>query len=150
MVKSQIFTYYEIRCCKNIFSPVRKHHFKNWLNYRVYQKYVYSQIDLSFTGLNQSVYYLSKEGKRPSTSLKIGGVNFGSGTKVDGISIVDRSKSVQLRDLRSGAVFVFRKYWYVLRSSDGFYSPCADRQKISHERKSLQVENSLKLNFGYY
>ena len=46
--------------------------------------------------INQSVGYLSKEGKRPSTSLKIGVVNFGSGTEVDGISIVDRSDSVQL------------------------------------------------------
>ena len=102
--------------------------FQKWLNYRVYQKYVYSQIDLSFTGLNQSVCYLSKEGKRPSTSLKIGGVNFGSGTEVDGISIVDRSESVQLRDLRSGAVFIFRKYRYVLRSGDSLYSPCADKK----------------------
>ena len=68
--------------------------------------------------------YVSKEGKRPSTSLKIGGVNFGSGTEVDGISIVDRSESVQLRDLRSGSVFVFRKYRYVSRSSSGHGERC--------------------------
>ena len=105
-----------MRCRKKYFLYRSQHIFKNLQGVSKICLFT-DRFELHW--INQSVDYVSKEGKRPSTSLKIGGVNFGSGTEVDGISIVDVSESVQLRDLRSGSVFVFRKYRYVSRSSMG-------------------------------
>jgi len=66
-----------------------------------------TMVNVSFTGLDSQIHYESGAGDQPAKSLNIDGVDSTDGTEIE---INDFGESVQVTDLRSGAVIGFKKY----------------------------------------